>query len=213
MAMAQEGPRWEVSGGYQYMRMDLGSAPAQMNLATESDGLPNLNLPSKLNGNGFTASVQENLNSWFSGVLDVSGAFSNLNMDTTAEVLAAGAIPALPNASFTEMWKQQLYTFLFGPQFTLRRSPYIQPFIRVLAGGAHTAINANLAENGAKLYENDLRTSDASVAFGGGAGADIRVTDRVYFRLAADLIRTTLFNDTQDNVRVAAGITYRIGSR
>jgi hypothetical protein len=214
LATAQEElPVWEVSGGYQYMHTDLASLPAQMNLLTESAGIPNLNLPSGQNANGFNASLQENLNSWFGGVFDFSAAFPNLSMNVTPQVLAAGVTvnPRVPNPTFTALAKEQLYTFLFGPQFTLRRSPYIQPFVRVMAGGAHAGVDTSLALNGAKL--DDTHTSDAGVAFSGGGGVDVRVTDRVHFRVAADLIRTGFFKDTQENVRATATLTYRVGNR
>jgi opacity protein-like surface antigen len=212
LAMAQEAFRdWEVSGGYQYMRADLASLPAQMNLLTESTGIPNFNIPPKLNANGFNASLQENMNSWFGGVFDFSAAFPSLTMNVTPQVLAAGIVPTVTNAAFTAIGKAQLYTFLFGPQFTLRRSSHVEPFVRVMVGGAHGRVDTSLIENGAKLL--DTVTGDTSVAFSGGGGVDIRITDRVYFRIAADLVRTELFNDTQENIRATAAITYRIGGR
>jgi hypothetical protein len=51
-AHAQNTPAWEFSGGYSYLRADLGGS--------------NFNL------NGGTATATENLNSWFGGRLDIS---------------------------------------------------------------------------------------------------------------------------------------------
>jgi hypothetical protein len=51
-ARAQETPAWEISGGYTYLKADLGGS--------------NFNL------NGVTASATQNLNSWFGGRVEVS---------------------------------------------------------------------------------------------------------------------------------------------
>jgi hypothetical protein len=51
-ARAQETPAWEISGGYTYLKADLGGS--------------NFNL------NGATASATQNVNSWFGGRVEVS---------------------------------------------------------------------------------------------------------------------------------------------
>ena len=51
-ARAQETPAWEISGGYTYLKADLGKS--------------NFNL------NGATASATQNVNSWFGGRLEIS---------------------------------------------------------------------------------------------------------------------------------------------
>ena len=215
LALAQDASQWEVSGGYQLTRVDLASLPARVNLLTQSAQIPSLNVPSKLNSIGFDASLQENLNRWFGGVFDFSAAYPSLTRNVTPQALAilpgASVLPTLTNASYTGIAKGQLYNFLFGPQFTLRRSSRIQPFVRVLVGGSHGRTDANVVYNGVKLYQT--LANDTSVAFGGGGGVDIKVTDRVYFRAAADLIRTSLFNDTEENVRATAAISYRFSVR
>jgi opacity protein-like surface antigen len=213
LAVAQESPQWEVSGGYQYTRVDVASVPAQANLFTESAGIPNLNIPSSVNASGFNFGVQENLNSWFGGIFQFSGSYPTLNLNITPQLLASGVQTSVPNATYIAQSKGQLYTFMFGPQFTLRKNPYIQPFVRVMLGGARDSLKLNVAENGAKLLASDLQTDDTGLALGGGAGVDIRITNRVYFRAAGDVVRTTLFNDTEKNVCISAGITYRIGSK
>lgn len=57
-ARAQNTPKVELMGGYNYLRSDLGGA--------------NLSL------NGWQASVTENLNSWFGGTAEFSGFYANI---------------------------------------------------------------------------------------------------------------------------------------
>jgi hypothetical protein len=213
LATAQETPGWEVSGGYQYTRFDLGSYPAQSKLSTDTLNIPAFDAKSHVNSSGFNLGVQENLNNWFGGIFLFSGAYPNLNTDVTPQEIALGAPPPPNNGKYIAKQTGQMYTFLFGPQLTLRRSGNVQPFVRGLIGGAHAGFNTNILENGAKLLASDIATPDTSVAFGGGAGVDIRLSPRLYFRGSGDVIRTNFFNDSQAHVSVSAGLSYRVGSR
>ena len=94
--------------------------------------------------------------------------------------------------------RQQLLTFMAGPQFTYRKSSVIQPFVRALIGGAR--------------YNVTNVTHDTNLAFGGGGGVDIRMSRSLYFRVNADFLRTALFSDVQKFAQGSAGIVYRIGS-
>lgn len=127
------------------------------------------------NANGFSAAVQENKNSWFGGVFDVGASFQN-----------NGPV------------RQQLFTYMFGPEFTYRKSSRLQPFARALIGGARYSIT-----NGA---------NDTNLAFGGGAGIDVRMTSSFYFRANADFVRTAFFGQVQKYAQASVGVVYRIGS-
>jgi hypothetical protein len=125
--------------------------------------------------NGFSTAVQENKNSWFGGVFDLGASFQ-----TNGPV------------------RQQLFTFMFGPQVTYRKSSSLQPFARAVIGGARYSIT-----NGA---------NDTNLAFGGGVGVDVHMTSKVYFRVNADFVRTAFFGQVQKYAQTGAGIVYRIGS-
>jgi hypothetical protein len=56
-ARAQETPAWEISGGYTYLKADLGG--------------------SSFNLNGATTSATQNVNSWFGGKFEVSAYHGN----------------------------------------------------------------------------------------------------------------------------------------
>jgi opacity protein-like surface antigen len=185
-AAAQEAPQWELSGGYQ---------------STRDFGLPMFSNLSHLHSSGFNFGLQENLNGWFGGVFNFSASYPMQNTDFP---LAAPI--------YTTESKGQLYTFMVGPQFTLRKNPYVQPFVRVLIGGGRDHLKSDIREiGGAILPSSAVQADETGLALGGGAGVDVRLTHRVYARLSGEWVRTALFNDVQNNVFWSAGITYRFG--
>ncbi len=92
----------------------------------------------------------------------------------------------------------QFFTFMFGPQVTYRKSSVLQPFVRGLIGGARDSVT-----NG---------PNDTGFAVNGGAGLDIRVSQRVFFRLNTGFIRTSVFGTTLKFGQAGAGVVYRFGS-
>ena len=211
-AAAQEGSPWEVSAGYQYTRVDLAGLQTQANLFTNSNGLPNVNVGNHVNTNGFNIGIQENLNSWFSGIFTLSGSYPTLALDVTPQLKTLGFLPPDWTAKYVAKASGQLYTFMFGPQFTLRRSAFVQPFVRPLVGGAYATATINASVNGTNLAATDLTPSEGGFALGGGAGFDSRVSSHVYLRTAVDYVKTTLFNATENNLMFSLGIAYRVDS-
>ena len=57
----------------------------------------------------------------------------------------------------------------------------------------------------------EVSDTDTSVALGGGAGTDIRFAKYFAVRVAADYLRTYLFNEGQNNLRGAVSLVYRWG--
>lgn len=213
VGVAQETPGWEVSGGYQYTRLDLVSLPDQAKVLNATVEAQPGDIGSRANASGFNFGVQENANSWFSGLFTFSGSYPHINSDITNQLLGSGLPPAKPQPSYNFKANGQLYNFMFGPQFTLRSSPTVQPFVRLLIGLARENFDENVSQGGAPLLGKDMRVNDSGLAIGAGVGMDIRMTNQVYMRLAGDYERTPVFNNTQNNFMVSADITYRIGSK
>jgi opacity protein-like surface antigen len=122
---------------------------------------------------------------------DVSGHFGNI---------------AVPGISVD----QNQTLFLFGPQYSLRKSQRIQPFAHALFGFARVkldadAISGNLSDNG--------------FAFALGGGVDIKaLSSRLSLRLVqADYVRTKLDflgvgdSNSSNNVRISTGMVVRFG--
>ena len=55
-AVAQNTPWWELYGGYQFTRADIGAAQDAANAATTAAGLPGLDVGRNLNMKGWNAS-------------------------------------------------------------------------------------------------------------------------------------------------------------
>jgi opacity protein-like surface antigen len=83
--------------------------------------------------------------------------------------------------------------FLFGPRVSVSVGR-VTPFGQILFGVGH------LGSFGA---------SDTSFAQAVGGGLDYRITGPVAWRNQVDYLRTSLFNGTQNNVRISTGLAFR----
>jgi opacity protein-like surface antigen len=193
-------PEGEIYGGYQYVRLDTTQVQNNINLASLLGGVPPIDFGKHQNLNGWQFGGQENLNGWFGGVVEAGGSYLT-KLTTVAQTTSA---------------KEQLrvrlhsYNILAGPQFSLRASPTIQPFARALIGGAFVNDSVNILVNSVPLFAEG-KESDQGWAFGGGGGIDWNISKHLGVRVGADYIRSTLFNDTQANLRGTASLVYRWG--
>src|SRR6185369_17444962 len=126
---------------------------------------------------GWNFGVQEDITKWFGVVVDVGSGYGTNNIN-------AGTVGAVTVDVRTKL---RLYTFTGGPQFTLRHSSKVQPFARVLIGGAWTSSSTNVLANNVPLLA-ELRSKSDGFAYGGGGGADFFFSKQAGLRVAADLI-------------------------
>jgi hypothetical protein len=102
----------------------------------------------------------------------------------------------------------QMYTYLFGPRYTLRKSDKIAPFAQALFGGGRL----NASSGGVQAGEN-------AFALSLGGGLDIGVGHHFAIRaIQAEYLMTRFPNVagttvTQNNYRISAGIVLRFGGR
>lgn len=142
------------------------------------------NIDGGINMNGFDISVQQNSASWWGGIVDVGGSYQ-LNTN-------GGVLP-------------YFYTFAAGPQFAYRKSERLQPFTRVMFGGARSNVQPGLIVGPAS------NASSTAFAMLGGGGIDYVWKDFLAFRATGDYIRSYLFESTQNNFRVSVGVNFRFG--
>lgn len=83
--------------------------------------------------------------------------------------------------------------FLFGPRVSANVGRFT-PFGQILFGVGH------LGSYGA---------SDTSFAQAVGGGLDYHITGPIAWRNQVDYLRTSLFNGTQNNVRISTGLAFR----
>ncbi len=94
--------------------------------------------------------------------------------------------------------------FLFGPQFTFRKSERIQPFAHVLFGAARVDL------------DNDtlgVDFDDTGFAFAVGGGVDVKAfTNRLAIRVfQADYVLTRFNDVNNNNFRASTGVVLRLG--
>jgi len=202
VAAAQDNPQWELFGGFQYTRFNAGSAQNSLNLATQLLGVPPLALGSHVNLSGWNLSLQENTNSWVGGVIDFSGNYVTKNF----------IVLQVPGTTDTLRDRIRFYTFMAGPQVTMRRSGRLQPFARALFGGAHLKVEDTGLVNGAPATPT-LSGGETGFAMGGGGGVDLHFVHHLAVRVAGDYIRPYVGGESEGHLRLSAGLAFRIGSR
>src|SRR5262249_53118087 len=95
-----------------------------------------------------------------------------------------------------------VYSYLFGPRATFSRGR-VEPFAQVLIGGAHASSTL-------------FGVSQDSFAMTLGGGLDLKATNLIAIRVAQVEYFPTFFsipftNGGQSNLRVSAGIVFRLG--
>ena len=125
--------------------------------------------------------------------------------------------------------KTDIFYFMGGPTLSLGHSARLQPFVRFLAGGAHTRFNVTTERNaiGGGLTDS-FKTGTTDFAIGAGGGLDWRVGDKFKVRLfqvdytpvflsdqsfrtltqAGAIEPFTLNGQRMDNVRFGFGIVF-----
>jgi len=136
---------------------------------------------------GWNASVGYNVTDWLGVVGDFSGHY--------------GDPFDLPFVPFGIQTREHF--FLGGPRFSARSGSRLTPFAQALFGGA----NSRLGGFGIGFSRN-------AFAMAAGGGLDYRVGNHLSIRLVqADYVHTRFGGDKQNNVRLSAGVVWRIGSK
>ena len=153
---------------------------------------PGFSLPG-LNFNGGSGSASYNLHPW----LGLVGDFGGYHWTTTG-------------ADAT------VITYLFGPKIAFRRGP-ITPFVHTLFGGARGsgAISgicpgARVRPAGAVGVGCSPGASENAFSMALGGGLDWNATSHIGVRVGeAEYLMTRFASNTQNNVRVSAGVVFR----
>lgn len=90
-------------------------------------------------------------------------------------------------------------SYQFGPKLTYRENDRVTPFAQVLFGGVHVA-GGGVSQNGFEMTA--------------GGGFDVKVARSFAIRLVdVGYVLTRVGGVRQNNVRIAAGIVIRLGSK
>jgi len=125
--------------------------------------------------------------------------------------------------------KTDIFYFMGGPTLSIGHSARLQPFVRFLAGGAHTRFNVTTQQGGtAGTFTDSFKTGTTDFALGAGGGFDWRIGDKLKVRLfqidyapvflsdqsfrtltqAGAIEPFTLSGQRMDNVRFGFGIVF-----
>ncbi len=146
---------------------------------------------------GWNASINYSLNK----ILGVKADFSGHNTD--------GAIQFDPFSDRSTTVETSNFTFLFGPQFSYRKNEKVTPFAHVLLGGSRNKVFSGPIDiPGIPVFNFDTTDIAFTAAFGGGL--DIKLTNRMAFRLVqADYLLSRFSGWTQNNLRVGTGLVIK----
>ena len=211
LAISQNTPSWELSGGYQFTRADIGAVQDSADRLTVPVGLPRIDVGRKLNMSGGNAAIENNVNSWVGGVFDFGGAYGDKHIDLSTVAQAAGLVP--PGTHVQAIFRPTIFTYTGGPQFHYRKHEHIQPFARILAGAAHSDLGPDSPTKATlNILAPAFKTTSTSFALIAGLGVDYVWKQHVAFRVSGDYLRTWLFDEHQGNIRMMAGVDFRFGS-
>ena len=178
-------PRVELFGGYSFWRAVPISAGNRIAWT-----------------HGGSASVAYNLNDWLGVVADFGG-----YRVTRSGTVATGIASADGN----------VFSYLFGPRLSFRHDRFT-PFVQVLFGAANASqVTLSRCTVGCMSL-----AADDTFAMSAGGGLDLQITRHLAIRLAQaeylmtrfpDATTNTEDNVTQNNVRLSAGLLFRLGSK
>jgi opacity protein-like surface antigen len=134
------------------------------------------------NFNGFNTSATYNVNKYFGLAGEFNGVYGRDLGPTKID--------------------SDLYTYVFGPRFTLRRERF-NVFTHALFGGAHAIDRVG-----------GVSSSDNAFAMTLGGGLDLNLAKHFAWRLAQTDYQLTRFGgDNQNHFRYSTGIVFRFGGK
>jgi len=204
LCTAQNTPDWELYGGFQFTNYHTAQIQKVVGSvdSTMVSAVPTVNTHSNMIGWNFSA--QQSANSWFSGIIDFGSGYGSKSL-------------SLHQAGQTRTqtsFKPTLFTMGGGPQFTYRGNARIQPFFRMICAAAYANLNpdANITNALGAIFPSPS-TSETAFALLFGGGFDYRLKSYSSFRIVGDYLHSFVFNQSESNYRISAGITFRIGNK
>ena len=192
----------EVYGGYSHSRTDTGIENTFPVLGDDLKGREGFN--------GFNASVTANLSRYVGLKFDFSGNYRSDRLRVNLVFPCQPAplcLPAIVPADVRA--RASLYDFLGGVQFKDNSAETrLKPYAHLLVGAARTRVKVDVP---LVCFEGCARLNESDTGFAGafGGGLDIRVGQRIDVRvIQLDYNPTRLFDNTQHNFRVGAGIVF-----
>ncbi|HEY1649966.1 MAG TPA: hypothetical protein VGF96_18425 [Terracidiphilus sp.] len=149
-ALAQSTPKAEIFGGFSYLNYEVISVNLPSGIQTlPSTGVlatpvPTVNFNPRMNLFGWNGSVTADLLPWFGFTSDFGGDYSNATRSMTSTATITTGLPCVSSCNVTETYQlvvsdPRIYTFLFGPQFSLPAGK-AKLFTHFLVGGMNRSV-------------------------------------------------------------------------
>ena len=212
VSFAQNTPEWEVHGGYQFARFDIGAAQDAADSVTFPNNLPRVNIGRNLDMSGGVLC---------SRMLIVGGAESWISVrstlpehiDLSQQAVGLGFVFSR-NQRNRDIFRPATVILGGGPQFTYRKRDKFQPFVRIMAGIAHADLKPDaLTKADLMAFAPTFKTDDNSFGLIDGGGVDVCVETLPCVPSRSRLVRTYLFSEHQGNLRMTVGLSFRLGKR
>jgi len=202
-ALAQDRPKWEIFGGYQYTYSDYG--PIQ-DVGTSIANIYNqsVSLDHTLTMTGGVFSIQKNVGKRWAAVLDIGGMSGTKDADLSQYFQLLGYVP--PGTTQLSTFHSTVYSITGGPQFNLLQIHGAQIFVRGLGGASRSALGMD--DNTRKALNflvPKFKTTITDPAVLAGVGVQYRVYHHIFVRGTGDYIHP-FSNSTQNYFRITGGI-------
>src|SRR6476619_1771924 len=114
--LAQDRPKWEIFGGYQYTYSDYGPIQDAATAIANNYG-QSVSVDHNLTMTGGNFSLQKNVGKRWAAVLDIGGMYGNKDVDLSQYFQLLGYIP--DGSTQLSTFHSTVYTIAGGPQFNL----------------------------------------------------------------------------------------------
>lgn len=222
-ALAQSTPKAEIFGGFSFLNYEVISVNLPSGIQTLpltgvlATPVPTVNFNPRMNLFGWNGSVTADLLPWFGFTSDFGGDYSNATRSMASTVTITTGLPCVSSCNITETYQlvvsdPRIYTFLFGPQFSLPAGK-AKLFTHFLVGGMNRSVTTmeTITASGISVPSISAiptnTTNLFAMAFGGGA--DFPVHKRLSWRVGADYLTST--GTAQNHIRVSTGLVWRLG--
>lgn len=203
LATAQDRPKWEIFGGYQYAYANSSVIEDTANAMAHVYG-NSLTVDHNSTMTGGNATFQRNVGKRWAAVIDIGGMRTTKDADISQIFQLLGYIPS--GSTQPSTFTTTVYHIVVGPQYDLVKIHRAQIFVRALGGGARSVLTMDDTTRKALTFlvpQYKTTTTDPAVML--GAGVQYPVFRHFFIRASGDYIHP-FSTSTQNYLRVSAGI-------
>jgi hypothetical protein len=202
-AFAQDRPKWEIFGGYQYTYSDVGII---QDLGTSIANVyhQSVSLDHTFTMTGGNFSIQKNAGKRWAAVLDIGGMSGTKDGDLSQYFQLLGYIP--PGTTQLSTFRSTVYTITGGPQFNLLKIHGAQVFVRGMGGAGRSVLGMDdTTRKALNFLVPKFKTTTTDPAVIAGAGVQYRVYHNIFVRGTADYVHP-FSSSSQNYFRITGGI-------